>query len=348
MTAEYDGNSDTHALKILGISEAEERVYRWLVSHSGATAKEVSLDLSLGADDAMRLLDTIVTRELGTCTSSEPQRYTATSPDIALEHLVREKREDLHRAQDAIGALRKTELLSRQREGREQVVELVIGAEAERRIYDQMHRTAREEIVNMSRPPIIISKLDIPHEQDYAPQSDSMARGVIYRDVYDTRLLNIPGVTERILDEVDAGEQVRISPTVPFKFCIADRRIGIIPLIPENTEDRMVLLIRSSVLLDQFYDLFNIVWEHSTPMSREQASGPNPGDVWSRLPDDAERLIALMAAGLNDKRIADEIGVSATTLKRRISRLMKVFDARTRFQLGRLTNMHAFSNRPDE
>jgi DNA-binding NarL/FixJ family response regulator len=44
-----------------------------------------------------------------------------------------------------------------------------------------------------------------------------------------------------------------------------------------------------------------------------------------------------MAAGLNDKKIAHELGISGSTLKRRVSETMKAFNARTRFQLGRLT-----------
>jgi hypothetical protein len=37
---------------------------------------------------------------------------------------------------------------------------------------------------------------------------------------------------------------------------------------------------------------------------------------------------------LNDKAIAHDIGISDTTLTRRITELMKSFDTRTRFQLG--------------
>jgi DNA-binding NarL/FixJ family response regulator len=45
-------------------------------------------------------------------------------------------------------------------------------------------------------------------------------------------------------------------------------------------------------------------------------------------------LIPLLSAGLNDKAIAAELGISSATLNRRMSELMKKTGTRTRFQLG--------------
>jgi DNA-binding NarL/FixJ family response regulator len=54
----------------------------------------------------------------------------------------------------------------------------------------------------------------------------------------------------------------------------------------------------------------------------------------TRLPPEADQLLPLLAAGLNDKAIAHELGISASTLTRRITDLMDRLDAQTRFQLG--------------
>jgi DNA-binding NarL/FixJ family response regulator len=61
-----------------------------------------------------------------------------------------------------------------------------------------------------------------------------------------------------------------------------------------------------------------------------------------RLSDAANDVIPLLAAGLNDKAIAHEAGMSATTLNRRIAELMKSFGTRTRFQLGWRAALNAF------
>jgi len=66
----------------------------------------------------------------------------------------------------------------------------------------------------------------------------------------------------------------------------------------------------------------------------------------SRLSDAAEQVIPLLAAGLNDKAIAFEAGMSTTTLNRRIGELMKSFNTRTRFQLGWRAAMDTFPQQP--
>jgi len=64
------------------------------------------------------------------------------------------------------------------------------------------------------------------------------------------------------------------------------------------------------------------------------------------LSEAAEQLIPLLAAGLNDKTIAHEAGMSRATLNRRIAELMKCFGTRTRFQLGlRAAALDTFSER---
>ena len=50
--------------------------------------------------------------------------------------------------------------------------------------------------------------------------------------------------------------------------------------------------------------------------------------------ESAKALIPLLSAGLNDKAIAQELNISASTLNRRIGDLMSIYAVRTRFQLG--------------
>jgi len=46
------------------------------------------------------------------------------------------------------------------------------------------------------------------------------------------------------------------------------------------------------------------------------------GKAATRLPPDADRLVSLLAAGLNDKSIAHQLGMASRTLDRRIDELM--------------------------
>ena len=92
--------------------------------------------------------------------------------------------------------------------------------------------------------------------------------------------------------------------------------------------------MRSSALLDALYAMFELLWNKAAPITFTQTGALRTGEPASRVPADAERLLPLLATGLNDKAIAHELGISASTLNRRIAELMKAVDARSRFQLG--------------
>jgi DNA-binding NarL/FixJ family response regulator len=114
---------------------------------------------------------------------------------------------------------------------------------------------------------------------------------------------------------------------------MADRSIALIPLNLERPGSPS-LLVRSSALLDALYAMFELLWNQAAPIAFTRAGMLRTGEPAAHLPTDAERLLPLLAAGLNDKAIAHELGISPSTLNRRIAELMKSVDARSRFQLG--------------
>jgi DNA-binding NarL/FixJ family response regulator len=80
--------------------------------------------------------------------------------------------------------------------------------------------------------------------------------------------------------------------------------------------------------------MFELLWSQAAPIAFTRAGELRTGELASRLPEETEQIVPLLAAGLNDKAIAHELGISASTLNRRIAELMKGVDARSRFQLG--------------
>jgi DNA-binding NarL/FixJ family response regulator len=124
---------------------------------------------------------------------------------------------------------------------------------------------------------------------------------------------------------------------------MADRSIALIPLNLER-KGSPTLLVRSSALLDALYAMFELLWNQAAPIGLTRAGELKTGELAARLPEETEELLPLLAAGLNDKAIAHELGISASTLNRRIAELMKSVDARSRFQLGWL--VRALSGNP--
>jgi len=202
-------------------------------------------------------------------------------------------------------------------------VELITGRAAVGQILMQLMQTVQSEIVGFQRAPMLYIR---------AVQSE-MPKGVVIRSISDAGYLALPGAVESLRSDIEKGEQARIFPDLPVKMMVVDRRIGLIPL-GTGSDNGTILLVRSSSLLDALYALFNLVWERSTPIVFTRSGRLKAAKGQPVLSDALEQMIPLLAAGLNDKTIAHETGISATTLNRRIAELMKVFDTRTRFQLG--------------
>jgi len=314
-------------LEALGIAEPEERVYEALLDRSDATLSELERELNLPPRILQRLLDALERKGLATHTSGQPRRYVPASPDIAVEALVLRRQDELRRARAEIQRLQQRAAQSAG--DRRQMIELVTTREAERHVFEQMQHAAQHELIFLERPPILIAGPEQPNETEMK----ALARGVRYRSIADRAFLEIPGVMTRIRQDMQAGEEVRVVSQLPFKMVMADRNIALIPLNLERPGSPS-LLVRSSALLDALYAMFEILWNQAAPIAFTRTGEMETGELAARLPAEAERLLPLLAAGLNDKAIAHELGISASTLNRRIAELMKSVDARSRFQLG--------------
>src|SRR5699024_5340817 len=152
---------------------------------------------------------------LVTRTLDRPRRYLPATPDIALESLALQRQEGLQRARGMIQELQKLSAASEPQDRREQIVELITSREAERQIVEQMARTAREEVIALVRPPILISWLGAAEDQ--LTQREAQARGARSRSIVDQEFLALPGAVARVCGDIKAGEEVRVFPHLPFK-----------------------------------------------------------------------------------------------------------------------------------
>ena len=322
-------------LEVLGIDEMEERAYTALLSHRLATTEDIASLLSLSPRKAQRLLDSIESKGLASHSPERPRRYIAASPELAIEALASQRQADIERARSTIPVLKKQISSSPDTQESEQLVELITSRAALGQIVVQMLQTVQSEIVGFQRAPTLQIQ-GFPYE---------MPPDLRIRTISDAGYLAVPGALNSLRLDIEKGEEARVFPTLPVKMMIVDRRVGLIPL---NVEDQggPVMLVRSSSLLDALYALFELTWERSTPIVFTQTGELKTGTPDSRLSEAAEQVIPLLAAGLNDKAIAYEAGMSTTTLNRRIGELMKSFGTRTRFQLGWRAAMDAFPQPP--
>lgn len=312
----------TRPLELLGISVVEERAYRILLERHTATVADVALDLGITRRMARRLLADLEALGLATHTPKVPRVYVAAPPEFAVAALVKQRQAMLERVRVAIPDLEAHSARSNHAGGHEPVLELIESRAHLGAVLGQLYDSYRSDVMCFQRAPTLVPTVLPPQ----TPRS-----GVRVRTISDNSLLEAPGAFERIREDVARGEQARMQPALPFKMMIFDRRAAIISLDGEQPENEPTLLVHGGALLKALCLLFEFVWERATPILLGRGNARNDkGD------DDefAAALIPLLSAGLNDKAIAAELGISSATLNRRMSELMRKTGTRTRFQLG--------------
>jgi sugar-specific transcriptional regulator TrmB len=311
-------------LSVLGISAQEQKVYETLLANPGSTISDVARRARMTRPGAMRVVRALDAKGMANRLPERVARYFPTPPEVAMDLLMTKKQDELQRARVVAQRWQ-----GKQRPGaiEDQPIEIISGREAIMRRFQHIHRISRNEIVCLERPPYVVSATY--HYADV--QKHAMARGVGLRTIIDNSVLDIPGKLESLARNIASGEVIRILPRMPMKLLIADRRLALVPLTLEQARD-IALVLRPSLLLDALLDLFETMWERAAPFGTAAVSVPRSEKA--RRAIDFDRLVSLLAAGMNDKSIAQELGVSARTLERRILDLVKVLDARTRFQAG--------------
>lgn len=336
MDAVVDRNVATRPLQLLGISDVEERAYRALLESHVATAAAVAERLGVTLRVARKLLADLEALGLATHTPKVPRIYIAAPPEFAVAALIKQRQAMLERVLVAIPDLEEQSARSHQLNGHEPVLELITSGAHLGVVLAQMYQSFRSEVMGFQRAPTLVPTISPPRK----PRP-----GVRMRSVSDNSVLETPGMLARIKEDVAYGEQARLLPTLPFKMLIFDRRAAVISMDGDKPEHAPALLIHGNALLEALCRLFEFVWERATPImfGHAEHSGADAHDPHADGVADA--LIPLLAAGLNDKAIAMELGISSATLNRRMSGLMHSNGARTRFQLGWCAALLAASSR---
>lgn len=308
----------------LGLTEDQEAVYIALVDVSSATPDElVERCPGVPAARAIAALERagLVSRLAGT-----PESYAAAPPEVALELLARSREQDLARARLSVAGLAARYRQARLTAQPYEVIEVVATREATMRRWEQLQRSARQQIRSFDRPPYVSSSPDAnPVEEEM------LASGVTYRCVYHPAGFVLAGRPAAVRSMIGAGELARVAESVPVKMFIADDQIGLMPLEVDGSAEAS-LIIRASSMLDTLIALFELVWERAVAIHSDgelPLTAPEAG-----LGEDQAALLGLMAAGLTDAAIARHLGTHPRTVQRRVHELLGRLGAGTRFQAG--------------
>jgi len=330
----------------LGLADDEDTVYRALVARPGVGAADLARALAEsaagpqpGSATGPGWTERRVAEVLrGLCRAGlaiaeegpdgEPS-HRATPPELALEPLITARRDDLRQAAAVVARLAgEYRATHKVRSGAP--VEVVRGREAVRHRFLQLQLAAQREVLGFA--PLRVQRHVVSAEENMAEaEAETMRRGVRYRVGVERASLEHGDL---LAEALEAGQEITVVDSLPVQLVIADGRIGMVPLTPiEDGTDTGAVIIHEGGLLEALVALFHAYrkqgWRLVGP---EQA---RPGAEPAGGPDEVDRsILGLLNVGLTDVSIARQLGLGYRTVQRRISRLMDMAGAHTRFQLG--------------
>lgn len=318
------------ALRDLGLSAEQERIYRALVSAPGLSPHDLCelLGLPLVEVEAsiVALADLDVVRLHGV--ALEVRR-----PSVAIGDVIERREEDLMHAYRAVSAARADlpEL-----DAAFQKVVAAPSSSAIEHMEDLTKIRARLEELSFYASRSVFSI------QPGGPQSAAsldasrpldrrlLRRRVDLRLIHETTVLADEGNREYLRDLAARGASVRLTDQHIERMIIIDDQCAVVAVDPSNSS-RGALIVRQPGLIAGFLDLFHRVWTVSQALPDTGGSGAE-GAVEASEAD--LRLLRLLASGTTDEVAAREIGISVRHLRRHISRLMAELGAGSRFEAG--------------
>jgi DNA-binding CsgD family transcriptional regulator len=305
-------------LTALGATEAEDRVYGLLVTSVSAGEEEIADATGLSHDDVRTALASLIDRGLADRMEETPRRFVAASPGV-IESMISERLGELRAAQQTLDGLASQYRASSLARAAGGVFEIVRGGDALRQCSLSLLSSARCEVLNFIKPPLIA----VRPEESIGP-----GETVRNRIIYETHALEESGVLEALGAGLCARDEARVHSKLPIKMLAVDHSVALLPLAHDTTP--VGVLVRESAVLDGLLSLFEYVWATAIPLHVHGVSNGN-GSV---LSEQDRGLLSLLLAGMSDEAIAMHRSLSVRTVQRKVHALMDLANVRTRMQLG--------------
>ncbi|MER6504803.1 helix-turn-helix domain-containing protein [Streptomyces sp. NPDC001455] len=330
-------------LQALGLGPAEEAVYTTLLACPAASAQDLARQSGLDeAETARTLLDLTARGLVAVATESgaadtggcgaglQPARYRLTPPSVALAPLLVAQRNALYQAETAFSMLTEQyRTTNAQTAGG--VMEVVVGVEQVARRFHQLQCGAQRELLAF----LVGTPIAVPREEADVSESAALDRGVDFRVVADKNYLDGHDVVRDVRAAITTGVELRLVDSLPLKMLVSDRERAMVPLdMADSDGEPSAIVVHRSGLLTALVHLFEKEWAQARPIYTT-ATGVREEPAADQQPTEEEReVLALLLAGISDRRAASQLGLSIRTVERRMRRLMDLAGVDSRLQLG--------------
>lgn len=149
--------------------------------------------------------------------------------------------------------------------------------------------------------------------------------GLRYRAIYPDTARTTPTACRHLGAMSLAGVAVRTMPYIPMNALVID---GSIAVLPSDTANSSVAVLRLTSVVTTAMELFERIWPDAVPLAGDDL--PDDTDLSGR----EQEMLRLLALGATDEVAAAQLGISVRTVRRMVAQIMNRLGARSRFQAG--------------
>lgn len=244
----------------LGLTSYEAKAYLALLRRDSLTAAQAARLADVPRQRIYDVLASLVEKGLAAARPGQVAKYAAVAPDLALERLVADRRQQLVELERETAALI-DELKPTFHAGKEHVnpleyIEVLRDNRAINERFDELQAGIKHEILVFTKPPYATP----PQEEVLGLE---VSRTHEARSVYEYSVFDDPEVTDGVRRFVEAGEKARFVPELPLKLVIIDESIVMFGMEDPvaGSSELTIVVVEHHSLAGVLKVAFNALWE---------------------------------------------------------------------------------------
>lgn len=254
----------------LGLSSYEEQVYRTLLVTGATTAADLSVASDVPRGRIYDVLNGLESRGLVGTQATEPTRYRAVDPELAVERLFAERTRELadewERYRGVAGAVRSNLLPEAPADASVWLGSL--GSEEMRTAMQEHTRTATESVRATVGPPYAAATWETIRTEVGAFLDATTETVSVSLVLADGVLDRLPDDFGTLVDDAPGTFDIRTSPSVPVSFDVVDGDLATVDVPhPCDAGDRLAVVgVTDPDVVGAFERSFDALWTGATPL----------------------------------------------------------------------------------
>jgi sugar-specific transcriptional regulator TrmB len=262
--------ADSDGLVQLGLTSYESKAYLALMRRDSATAADVARLARVPRQRIYDVLATLVQKGLVSQRPGQPAKYSAVSPEFAVERLLLNRRQELDRLERESGEL--LEMLGpayaagRREHDPLDYIEVLRDQAAINDRFGQLQEGIEREILVFTKPPYAK-----PAQENI--EGLEVTRKHSARSVYEYSALDDPDFADGVRRFVEAGEEARFVEELPLKLVIIDEAIVMFGMQDPvaGPSELTIIVVEHPALATLLKIAFDAVWSRGLTLDEVEA-----------------------------------------------------------------------------